>query len=441
MISSPPWKTPAQYTYDAASRTFTLTLSQVTPPTPGQPEKKPLHIPVSVGLLGQNGAPLSFTLRSNDAVTLDADGTAVLNLREASQTFVLENVAEPAVPSLLRGFSAPVRLKAPYELADLRFLMQHDRDSFNRWEASQKLATALILNLADAHRAGSPLQLDVADVAAYGAVLNDTGADPALIAEALTLPSENDLALERTPIDVEALHVAREYMRGELARALRQDWRAAYDRHLRRGDYRYHVDDVASRRLKNLALSYLMADPQDEDIALAVEQFNSANNMTDEFAALRALVHSGRDEGKAVLARFYDRWRHEDLVIDKWFTVQATAPHAGTIEVVRQLRRHPDFHLRNPNRARSLIGAFAQMNPIAFHDLSGQGYDILCDAVMEMERFNPAVAARLLQPLGRWQRHDPRRQGLMKERLEKILKVPDLAKDVYEIAAKSLNAS
>lgn len=428
----------ARYHYDAAERTFTLHLSQATPPTPGQPDKLPLHIPVAVGLLGRSGSSLNFTLNANDPAVLAADGGVVLNLRHAEQTFVFQDVAEPPAPSILRGFSAPVRLHVPYQADDLRFLMQHDSDPFNRWEASQKLATRRILDLVAARRAGASFTMDAADVDAYRALLHDHVADPALIAEAVTLPSEGDLALEMDVIDVEGLYAARQYMRRELARALRGDWRQAYARHANDGGYRYHMRDVAARRLKNVALSYLMADAEDADIALALHQFNTASNMTDEFAALKSLVHLGASEGQSALQQFYDRWRHEDLVIDKWFTVQATAPMAATVAVVRQLRRHADFHLHNPNRARALAGAFAQANPIAFHDASGQGYDFLCAVVMEMAAFNPAVAARLLQPLGRWQRYDPGRQTMMKDRLRQILALPNLAKDVYEIAAKSL---
>jgi aminopeptidase N len=428
----------ASWQYDAERRTLALTLSQSTPPTPGQRDKEPLHIPVAVGLLGHNGRPLSYTVASNEKHEPDANGTVVLNFREAVETFYFQDVREVPVPSILRDFSAPVRLQAPLNRHALRFLMAHDADAFNRWEAAQKLAKEIILGLVDARRAGQGMAIDSADIDAFRATLQDHTADPALIAEALTVPSEGDLALDMAVVDVEGIHEARKFVRAELARSLREEWRAVYRAHLRPGPYRFNAADVAARRLKNLALSYLMADAEASEVALALDQFNDADNMTDEFAALREIVHLGASEAAAALNRFYVRWREEDLVIDKWFSVQATTPSPHTVAAVNALARHRDFNLKNPNRARALIGAFTQFNPIAFHDATGDGYRFLRQQVVALEKFNPVVAARLLHPLGRWQRYDHKRQALMKAELEIILGIKGLSRDVFEVAAKSM---
>ena len=428
----------ASWKYDAKRRTLALMLSQSTPPTPGQREKKPLHIPVAVGLLGSGGRPLSYTLASNEEYKSDANGTVILNLRETTETFHFEGVREAPIPSILRDFSAPVRLQAALDRDALRFLMAHDADAFNRWEAAQKLAKEIILGLVNARRAGRPMTIDNADIDAFRATLLDHTADPALIAEALTLPSEGDLALDMPVVDVEGIHEARKFVRMELARSLREEWRAAYRAHLGSGAYRFNAAEVAARRLKNLALSYLMADAEAAEVALALDQFNDADNMTDEFAALREIVHLGGSVAAAALKRFYARWREEDLVIDKWFSVQATVSSPRTVATVNALACHRDFNLKNPNRARALISAFTQFNPIAFHDASGDGYRFLREQVMALEKFNPVVAARLLQPLGRWQRYDHKRQALMKAELEAILGIKGLSRDVFEVAAKSL---
>ncbi|WP_274943990.1 aminopeptidase N [Govanella unica] len=423
--------------YDAARQLYHLTLRQATPATPGQPGKKPLHMPIAVGLLGADGQPLDVTIAGNEGMHADAQGTVMLNLRDARETFTFSNVRERPVPSILRGFSAPVRVLAELSRDELRFLMAHDNDAFNRWEAGQRLATLVLLDLVAAVQAGRTLALETADIEAYRRVLSDHTADKALIAETLTLPSEGDIAAEMRVIDTDAIHTARSFMRATLGRVLGPEFHELYKANQTSDSYRFTAGDVAARQLKNMALGYLMAVGSLDATTLALRQFAVADNMTDEAAALRVLVQSDRVERHAALAAFYAKWRDEDLVIDKWFSLQATAPQEDTIDHVTALTAHADFTLRNPNRVRSLIGAFTQMNPVRFHDSSGRGYRFLREQVSALNSINPQIAARLLQPLGRWQKHDANRQALMKAELEALLK-GDLSRDVYEVAVKSL---
>lgn len=430
----------ASGTYDEATQSYRLSLRQFTPPTPGQTEKESLHIPVAVGLLGPNGHNMDFRLANvpEDRARPDQDGTVLLDLKEREQVFRFENVAAPPVPSILRGFSAPVRVRMERSRDDLRFLMANDSDSFNRWEAGQRLATGILFDLVDRFRDGGRPELNPADRDAFRATLLDRESDPALIAETLTLPSESDLAGEMDEIDTDAIHRAREFLRARLGADLREDFLAIYDENRQTGPYRYTAEDVARRRLKNLALAYLMVEPDDTALALAREQLRSADNMTDESAALRALVHSGHGEAEPALEEFYAKWKDEDLVIDKWFSIQATSPQPDVLDRLEELRQHTAFTLRNPNRLRALVGAFAQLNQVRFHDVSGRGYAFLRRQVQELDGINPQVAARILAPLGRWQRHMPKRQDMMKQELEALLRLPNLSRDVYEVVTKSL---
>jgi aminopeptidase N len=421
--------------YDAAQQSYTLTLRQSCPPSPGQERKLPFHIPLRTALLDGNGAPLPLRLAGETAAT----GTErVLELTEEVQSFTFSGVAAEPVPSLLRGFSAPVKLALELDDGELAFLMGHDNDSFNRWEAGQQLALRVLLRLIDVlHSDGRPA-LDGNFSAAFARTLADGTLDPALVAEALTLPAEEYVAESMTVVDPQAIHVARQYLRRNLGfthrEALLDTWQRLTD------EGPYHIDAAAMgrRRLRNLCLGYLVEMGNDEVRSLAMSQLRAGANMTDVMAALTALVHSGAPERSEALAAFYARWRDDALVLDKWFAIQATAPVPGTLDQVKRLAASPDFNLKNPNRVRSLVGAFCARNPVRFHEADGSGYAFLADYVCELNALNPQIASRLLTPLTQWRRYDTARQALMRAQLERIGALPALSRDLAEVVGKSL---
>ncbi len=419
--------------FDPETGTCTLTVRQQTPPTPGQDRKEPFAFPLAVGLLDAAGAAIDATL--DGAPT---SGTTVLKVTEAEQSFRFENLASPPVPSVLRGFSAPVKLTTqPRDR--LLFLYAHDSDPFARWEAGQQLATQLLLELAAAHRRGEALELDGDFLDAFARTLADASLDKAFVAEALSLPGETYLADQMTVVDVDAIHAARSFARREIAARLGEELRQAYAAHHDDGPYVLSPEAVGRRALKNLCLGYLGARSEDEDaVALASRQFRDGNNMTDVQAALSVLRDIDAPARTEALSAFYEKWRHDPLVVDTWFTLQAMSSLPGALAEVTALTRHGDFDWRNPNRVRSLIAAFATGNQVRFHDSGGGGYTLLADAVLTVEALNPQLAARLLVPLGRWRRQDAGRQDLMKAALERILAVEGLSPNVYEIASKSL---
>ncbi|MEW6593644.1 MAG: aminopeptidase N [Thermodesulfobacteriota bacterium] len=421
--------------YDAASQRYTLTLNQSCPPTPGQPVKEPLHIPVVVGLLDTEGRELPLRLAGGKAAIVD--GSALLELRAAEATFVFGGVASLPVPSLLRGFSAPVKLDYEYSDAELSVLLAHDPDPFNRWEAGQRLACRVLLDLVARHQAGQPLALANGFVDSMAAVLADTTlTDQTFVAQLCTLPTEEYLGEQLAVVDVEAIHAAREFVRRELAIRLRPQWEQLWQANRDLGPYRYDPHLAGRRRLKNLALGYLMTLDEATIRQQCLAQFTTADNMSDSGAALRLLVHGGAPEAQTALAAFAERWQGEPLVMDKWFTIQATAPLPATLAAVKRLMAHPAFKLANPNRVRALIGAFA-MNPLCFHATSGEGYRFLADQILALDPMNPQVAARLATRLSRWRRYDTGRQDLMRAELERLM-AAQLSRDLYEVVQKSL---
>jgi len=320
------------------------------------------------------------------------------------------------------------------------FLLEHDSDPFNRWEAGQRLAVGTILKLVGDYREGRALKISGEFTAAFAGVLADTGLDKSFVAEALTLPGEDYLAELMDVVDVTAIYAAREFVRKEMAVAMREMFLDTYQTAADNGPYRVGAESTGRRSLKNLCLSYLLALNDQAVIDLGVSQFSRSDNMTDIIGALAPLTRTDCPERIEVLAAFYDKWQNDSLVLDKWFTLQATSPLPGILAEVQSLLNHPAFDIRNPNRVRALIGAFCQSNQLRFHDESGAGYRFLGDQVARLHCLNPQVAARLLGALSNWQRFDGGRQALMKEQLERILHLPDLAKDVYEIAIKSLKS-
>ena len=421
--------------YDEKGRSYTLTVTQNCPPTPGQPTKEPFHLPLLMGLLGPDGQEFPLRLSGEGEA---AGATRLLELRRESESFTFLDIAARPVPSLLRNFSAPVKLDYPYTDQDLILLMAHDSEPFARWEAGQLQSVKLIGALVADYQAGRPLQVSDPFVAAFGELLSDAGQDRAFLAEALILPAESYLAEQMEVIDPVAIHQAREFVRATLGERLRAQFLAAREACAPRAPYRPDDGLAGCRKLNNLCLSYLMASGCPEAIGLATAQFAGADNMTDSLGALSSLAGCDCPERREALGAFYEKWREDRGVIDKWFSLQATSRLPGTLAEVTALLGHPDFDIRNPNRARSLIGAFSQGNPVRFHEASGAGYRFLTEQILRLNSINPQIAARMLTPFCRWRRFDPSRQQLMKEQLTRILAEPGLARDVYELAEKSI---
>ena len=421
--------------YDAAGKRFTLTVGQSLRPTPGQPEKKPMHIPLAIGLLDRAGRDLPLRLVGEDA----ARGTTrVLDIRKAEEVFVFEDIPEAPVPSLLRDFSAPVKLTNPRSDQELTFLMAHDSDPFARWEAGQQYAAKLILRLVEDRRNGQAMVVPDAFVDAIRRTLDDQRLDRDLIANAVALPGIAYLGELMEEIDIDGLWAAREHIRKTLATKLADRWTAAYEANRIAGPYKFTPEDIGRRSLRGVALSYLSSDGSREARRRGALHFEAAANMTESMAGLATMAELGGIEGETTLARFYDRWKDQPLVLDKWFAIQASAPAADALERVRKLLDHPAYDRKNPNRVRALVGAFASGNPVRFHDPLGKGYAFLADQVIATDKLNPQLAARLLGPLGRWRRYDKSRQSLMRGQLERIVAEPGLSRDVFEIASKSL---
>ena len=412
--------------YDAATKRYTLTLAQTCAPTPGQPEKQPTLIPVVVGLVGPQG----------DAFDLGGDSTRLLHLADPEQKFVFENIPAEPVPSLLRNFSAPVILDYPYSEADLAHLLAHDSDPFNRWEAGQRLFGQLILGNAARLARGEGAEWPAGVVEAARRVLLD-GSAPAFIAEALTLPGEATLAEGMDVVDPEALHLARAGLAKTLATALEAEFADLYARLETAGSYRQDTADAGRRRLRNLCLDYLNKLECGDYRSLAFRQFSSADNMTDQFAALSVLANNPGPEGKAALDDFYARWQHEALVVDKWLSVQAASCLSETLLRVETLIRHPAFDPRNPNKVYALLRTFGA-NHRHFHTADGGGYRFLAWQIAALDPVNPQVAARLARCFDRWKKFDAARQGHARAALESLRKTAGLSRDVFEVVDKAL---
>ena len=422
-------------TYSAATRTYTLTVRQSCPATPGQTQKLPFHIPLAVGLLDAEGQDLPLKLQGESRAI---SGTRVLPVRQQEESFVFVEVSQEPVPSVLRGFSAPVKIDIDLSDAERCFLMGHDSDAFNRWEAGQQLAIKLILKLIDDQRAGRAWQLDAGFSDALGKTLRSEVLDAAMIAQVLTLPSESYVAEFMSPIDPQAIHAALRFLRRSLAETLRKELQHAYDANQDTGPYHASADAIGRRSLKNVCLSYLMELEQAEIMQMCLRQFSSAHNMTDKMAALHALANSEGTEAAEALAMFYQEWRDDPLVMDKWLSLQATSRLPDTLATVRALTGHPVFNIKNPNKVRALIGAFCNANPTRFHAADGAGYVFIGDFILRLDPINPQVTARLVASFSQWRRYDAARQGLMRTQLQRILAVPGLSRDVYEIVSKSL---
>ena len=427
--------------YDAAERRYTLTLSQSCPATPGQSEKQPFVIPVAVGLIDAQGHDLALRLQGESQAT---GGTRLLVLTQASENFVFEDLDAEPVPSLLRGFSAPVIVDNGLSDDQLLHLLAHDSDAFNRWEAGQQLALRRAVQAVRAEGPVSPTPLDGAFVDAMRAVLRHPTLDAALRELVLTLPAETYIAEQLDEVDPQRIHAVRETMREQLAEALQADWAWAFDQHQDNGAYRPDPLSSGRRALAGMALTMLCIAARETGDTVwpgkAYQRFKAASNMTDRFNALSALVLSGQPLAQEALARFHAMFKDEALVIDKWFALQAGAPDRGgnVLPAVRQLMNHPDFNLKNPNRARSVIFSFCSANPAGFHRSDAAGYVFWSERVLELDAINPQVGARLARALDRWKKLAEPYRSAAREAIARVAAKPDLSADVREVVTRAM---
>ncbi len=420
--------------YDSDAQTFTLDCQQSCPPTPGQPEKEPFHLPLVVGLLGSAGRDLPLQLATEKA---PGASSRVLELKQAREQFTFVGVQEQPVLSVLRGFSAPVRLHTQDRAEDLAFRMAYDSDSFNRWEAGQQLAVAELLQLYFPKQQSDPSTgLSKVFVDAWGVALADNAADESLLARMLQLPSEQYLADQLVEVDPQLIRVVREQALRQLLAAHREQLARRYDSYINTGDYSLDPVAVGRRRLAHGCLALLMLEPDQTLLDRCLRQYQQAGNMTDRLAAFAALVDKDNPLRDQVREDFYRQWKQYPLLLDKWFSVLASGRHENTFFDIERLLLHPDFTLNNPNRARALLGAFAQ-NLAVFHRPDGSGYRLLTEQIRRLDRRNPQVAARMATPLTRWKRLEPKRRELLREELV-ALQQENLSRDLYEIVNKSL---
>jgi aminopeptidase N len=422
--------------YNLSQQTYSLSIKQHCPATPDQQVKVPFYIPLAVGLLDKNGNAMSLQLEGENGPS--EQNTRVLNIIEKEQVFTFVNIPSEPVPSLLRGFSAPVKISMDRSNADLTFLATNDSDSFNRWDAGQTLLINVLLSLIKNVQQQQGLTLPEGLVEQLGLVLTDENTDPALIAKMLSIPSENYLAAQMELADVDAIHIARNFLKKTIATGLKQQFSKAYQQHNSRDKYQFNALDMASRSLKNVCLSYLMSLQDPMQTQRCLKQMKQSDNMTDTLTGLALLSDQAGPEGEHALRAFYEQWKHDRLVVDKWLTVQAQSSLSSTLLRVKGLMNHPAFSIKNPNNVRALIGQFCRNNPINFHAKDGSGYQFLVEQILVLNKLNPQVAARMLGAFNSWRQYDQARQAMMKQALTEIASQPDLSSDVYEVVTKYL---
>ena len=415
--------------FDATSGTFQLSFEQSNPKAGDNFE--PLHIPVRIGLLDGDGQSIAIPSENSNQET-------ILNLTEQKQVFTFEGLKSHPKTSLFQHFTAPVKIKQEQDNDALGFLYANDTDLFNRWESGQRLATKILLEQIETYDGRTIDPLPDVYMLALERLLHDNSLEPAFTALAMALPSELDLAQAMPVVDVNAIHLVRNAVRKEIGLRFEDQLFALYEHGSKAAEEINHPSSGV-RMLKNSALRYLAATEKAPYLDLAVAQYDQAKNMTDTVASMSILGDTTAPARDHIFGSFYDKWQKDSLVIDKWFSLQAMAVRPSTLEDVKALLSHEAFTYYNPNRVRSLIGAFAAGNPVNFHDNSGNGYKILSDCIGKLNVINPQVAARMVVPLGQWKRYDANRQELMKVELEKILNIPDLSNHVYEMANKSLH--
>ncbi|KAJ1411798.1 Peptidase M1, alanyl aminopeptidase [Sesbania bispinosa] len=435
----------ANTSYNPEAHTFSLKISQEIPPTPGQPVKEPVFIPVAVGLLDSTGKdiPLSTIYHDGTLQSISSNDqsvcTTVLRVTKKEEEFVFTDIFEKPVPSLLRGYSAPVRLESDLTDSDLFFLLANDSDEFNRWEAGQILARKLMLSLVDDLQHNKPLVLNPSFVDGFKRILCDSSLDKEFVAKAITLPGEGEIMDMMEVADPDAVHAVRIFIRKQLANELKSEFLSTVENNRSSEEYVFNHSNLARRALKNVALAYLACIEGDEFTNLALHEYKTATNMTEQFAALAAIAQNPGKTRDDVLADFYGKWQHDFLVVNKWFALQAMSDIPGNVENVRKLLNHPAFDLRNPNKVYSLIGGFCG-SLVNFHAKDGSGYQFLGEIVLQLDKINPQVASRMVSAFSRWRRYDENRQKLAKAQLEKIMSANGLSENVFEIASKSLAA-
>jgi aminopeptidase N len=435
--------------HNAKKELFTVTIEQRCPPTPGQSEKKPFHIPVAVGLVGRDGCDLPLSLEAGARVSSGAikagpgqapAQTTILHVREAKQSFVFTGVKEKPVLSFLRGFSAPVRVESDYTDEELAFLIAHDTDSYCRWEAAQLLTVRLAKMLVEDHQARRTLRDPVQLVGAFAPLLRDPSIDPAFVSFILALPAEQYIAQFFQTVDVDAIFAAREHMMRGLGRAHRDWFQATYERLSKENTEGLGTEPSGKRALKNRALEYLALSDDAKDLELTVRQKREARNMTEELGALEALNRTSSALRQTAMDEFYEKWNREPLVMNKWLSIEAISARTHVLDRIRQLGQDPVFDRNNPNKIYSLYAAFCRFNQVRFHEATGAGYKFIADQIIEIDARNPQVAARLMTGFSSWRLFDGKRQELIKTELARILAKPGLSSNVFELASKMLNA-
>jgi len=416
----------ASGTYDESKKSYQLRLKQSQPDTPGQTNKKPLHIPIRLGLVGPNGDDMLDEL---------------IELREEEQVFNFENIASKPVPSILRGFSAPIKLSTDLTDDELRFLMVNDNDGFNRWEAGQTYALRAINKLLEDQKNGLSSKVEPGFIDTYSALLDQAASletDKALLARALSLPDVPIIGQHQEYIDPRGIYEIRETILADILENNADQIEKIYKENRTDAEFKNNFEARSKRSLQNLCLRLLSKTRSESSVHLAKAQYDSANNMTDRVGAIASLADTNSQEREDVFNDFYNRFKSYPLVIDKWFALQATSSLPDTLSNVQQLTRHAAFSLSNPNKVRALIGSFANANQVRFHAADGAGYTFVADKVLELDKLNPQVAARLLGAFKSWRQFDPGRQSLIKAALERIVDAPGISQDVYEISSKSL---
>lgn len=415
--------------YDKEKQSYTLNIKQSCPATKDQANKKPFHIPFEFGMLDTYGRDIEIANQKN----------IVLNITAEESTFTFDGITEKPTPSFLRGFSAPVKIDYPYTDDQLSFLMSHDSDDFNRWESGQKLAINIINDIAQADKNGLPIEIDMRYITAFKNTLLSHRLNKSFVSLALSLPSETYLLETLGGEDIDYILKARNFVRKEIAANLRQELMSTYKANLSDEPYTIDAESIGKRSLKNLALGYLIALEDEESINLCNSQLYDNDNMTDEISALTMLSHTDHPSRQKALTHFFERWKKEPLVVDKWFAIQAMSKRPGTLDDVKKLMSHPAFNIKNPNKVRALIGSFCQGNLLEFHNSDGSGYKFIASQVLRLDAINPQIAARIVSSLINWRKFDSNRQQLIKEQLEKIIATSDLSKNVFEIASKGLH--
>tara|TARA_R110000868_G_scaffold84822_6_gene238932 strand:- start:46 stop:2643 length:2598 start_codon:yes stop_codon:yes gene_type:complete len=409
--------------YDADKKTYTLHVKQHTPATAGQADKQALHIPLRVGLLDAKG---------------DEMLTQLVDVKLAEQDIVFDNITTHPVPSLLRGFSAPVKLHYDYSNEQLQLLLAHDTDVFARWEAGQLLALRELQRIIAEAQADKPLTIVQAFIDVFATVLADNDIDPSFKAHLLVLPSEAYLADQMDKIDMAAIHKAREFLSEAIAHGLQEQWLAVYHANYITGEYVQSQAANGKRMLANTALAYLMKLHDSTMWDVCATHYHDANNMTDQSSALACFASTDCPQREKALAHFYEQFKDDALVLDKWFTIQSSSKLPGALAQTKALMQHEAFSIKNPNKVRSLIGGFCMGNAPQFHDASGEGYVFLADIVKQLDKLNPQVASRMVGPLTHWKRYVEPNASLMKAQLDDIVKQVDLSKDTFEIVSKAL---